>query len=93
MSSNVCNNQKTFNKAVRNAFHHLDDDDNTQQNQAAKVIVTIIMLVFYLWALLLAMRISDPQHRVLHIVLALLTGPLYVLAYYLGIMENMENMK
>lgn len=94
MSTNVCNNQKTFNKAVRNAFHHLDDDDdNKQQNQVAKVIVSIIMLVFYLWALLLAMRISDPQHRVLHIVLALLTGPLYVLAYYLGIMENMENMK
>jgi hypothetical protein len=46
------------------------------------------MLVFYLWALLLAMRVTDPQHRVLHIILALLTGPLYVLSFYLGMMDN-----
>jgi hypothetical protein len=84
----VCNDQQTFNKAVRNAIQHIDDDDdNKQQNQTAKVIVSVIMLVFYLWALLLAMRVSDPQHRVLHIILALLTGPLYVLAFYLGMMD------
>jgi hypothetical protein len=46
------------------------------------------MLVFYLWALLLAMRVTDPQHRVLHIIFALLTGPLYVLSFYLGMMDN-----
>jgi hypothetical protein len=85
----VCNDQQTFNKAVRNAIQHIDDDDdNKQQNQTAKVIVSVIMLVFYLWALLLAMRVSDPQHRVLHIICALLTGPLYVLSFYLGMMDN-----
>jgi hypothetical protein len=85
----VCNDQQTFNKAVRNAIQHIDDDDdNKQQNQTAKVIVSVIMLVFYLWALLLAMRVTDPQHRVLHIIFALLTGPLYVLSFYLGMMDN-----
>jgi hypothetical protein len=85
----VCDDQQTFNKAVRNAIQHIDDDDdNKQQNQTAKVIVSVIMLVFYLWALLLAMRVTDPQHRVLHIILALLTGPLYVLSFYLGMMDN-----
>lgn len=91
MSTNVCNNQQSFNKAVRNAINHLDDDDeNKHQNKVAKIIISVFMLVFYLWALLLAMRITDPQHRVLHIILALLTGPLYVLAYYVGMMENID---
>jgi hypothetical protein len=30
---------------------------------------------------------------VLHIILALFTGPIYVLAYYLGMMEGMEGME
>ena len=86
MSTNLCNDQKTFNKAVRNEIEHIDDSDN--DNNISKTIVSIIMLVFYIWALLLSMRITDPQHRVLHILLALLTGPLYVLSFYLGMMEN-----
>ncbi|MEI7489267.1 MAG: hypothetical protein WCJ72_18010 [Chryseobacterium sp.] len=83
---NVCADQKTFNKAVRNAVRHLDDDDNVK-NQSSKLIVALIMLTFYFWAILLAMRVTDPQHRVLHVVFALCTGPLYVLAYYLGMMD------
>jgi hypothetical protein len=51
------------------------------------------MLTFYFWALLLAMKVSDPQQRVLHVIFALFTGPLYVLAYYLGMLQDMDSDK
>jgi len=86
MDTNVCTDQKTFNKAVRNAIYHMDDEYG-KKNHVARVIVTLIMLTFYFWAILLAMKVSDPQHRVIHVVFALCTGPLYVLAYYLGMMQ------
>ena len=80
----VCETQESFNKAVKTAVNHLDDDGN--KNQAAKIIITLIMLTFYFWALLLAMK-ADEKHRVLHVLFALCTGPLYVLSYYLGMMK------
>ena len=92
MDTNVCTDQKTFNKAVKNAINHLDDDDDKDTNQTARMIMTLIMLAFYFWALLLALKVSDSQHRVLHIILALFTGPVYVLAYYLGMMDGMDGM-
>ena len=84
---NVCSDQKTFNKAVRHAVRHLDDDDEPR-NDTTKMIMTLIVLSFYLWAVLLAMKVADKDHRVLHVTLALLTGPLYVLSYYLGMMDS-----
>ena len=67
-----------------------DEDKLYNGNHTVKMIVTLIMLAFYLWALLLAMKVSDKEHRVLHITAALLTGPLYVLSYYLGMMDEMN---
>ena len=84
---NVCSDQKTFNKAVRHAIRHLDEEDEPK-NDTTKMIMTLIVLSFYLWAVLLAMKVSDKEHRVLHIKVALLTGPLYVLSYYLGMMDS-----
>jgi len=86
MSVNVCNDQKTFNKAVRKAINHLDDDQN--QTSTSKLIFTLITLTFYVWALLLALKVEDKQHRVLHALFALLFGPFYVLAHYVGMMEQ-----
>ena len=85
---NVCTDQKTFNKAVRNAINHLDDDEYGKKNHVARFIITLIMLTLYLWALLLAMKVTDPQQRVVHIIFALCTGPLYVLSYYLGMVQK-----
>lgn len=86
MSTNVCDDQKTFNRAVRKAINHLDDDQN--QTSTSKLILTLITLTFYVWALLLALKVEDKQHRVLHALFALLFGPLYVLAHYVGMMEQ-----
>ena len=85
----LCSDQKTFNKAVRKAIEHIDDDDESN-GFGVKLIASLLLLTFYLWALLLALKVSDKEHRVLHITLALLTGPLYVLSYYLGMMKHLE---
>ena len=87
MSTNVCNNQKTFNRAVKKAINHLDDVDE-DQNQTSKLFLALITLTFYVWALLLALKVDDKQHRILHVLFALVFGPLYVLAYYVGRMEQ-----
>ena len=86
--SNVCSDQKTFNKAVKKALNHLDDEDKPK-NQTSRIFMVLITLSLYLWAVLLALKVSDPEHRVLHVSLALVLGPVYVLAYYLGMM-NMD---
>lgn len=87
----LCSDQKTFNKAVRKAIEHIDDDETEKSHGfGVKLIVSLIMLTFYLWALLLALKVSDKEHRVLHVTVALLTGPLYVLSYYLGMMKHLE---
>jgi hypothetical protein len=39
------------------------------------------------------MKVSDPQQRILHVIFALFTGPLYVLAYYLGMLQAMDGSK
>jgi bacteriorhodopsin len=88
MDTNVCKDQETFDKAVKHAIEHINDDEKGKQNHVAKVIVTLIMLT-----LLLAMKVSDPQQRVLHVIFALFTGPLYVLAYYLGMLQDMDSDK
>ena len=87
--SNVCSDQKTFNKAVKKALNHLDDDEDKPKNQTARIFMVLITLSLYLWAVLLALKVSDADHRVLHVSLALVLGPVYVLAYYLGMM-NMD---
>jgi len=93
MDTNVCKDQETFDKAVKHAIEHINDEEKSKQNHVAKVIITLIMLAFYFWALLLAMKVSNPQQRILHVIFALFTGPLYVLAYYLGMLQDMDSDK
>jgi hypothetical protein len=46
------------------------------------------MIIFYLWALLIALKIKDPEHRTLHVLLALATGTLYVLSHYASMLGS-----
>jgi hypothetical protein len=91
-NENICTNQDTYNHAFSNA---LDDYKKEQEVKygfrcgendiGCKVNVLImcfIMIIFYLWALLIALKVKDPEHRTLHVLFALATGPLYVLSYY-----------
>lgn len=87
--SNVCQDQQTFNKAFKKAVDDYDKEEcTTTRCKVSMIVFVIVMLIFYIWAVILAMRIKDPEHRVLHLIFALSTGPIYVLAYYAAGVQN-----
>jgi uncharacterized membrane protein len=77
----ICNDQESFNTAFNKA---LKQDCSTNDCRLRYTITIIIALIFYIWAVTLALRITEKEHRVLHVTAALAFGPLYVLAYYLA---------
>lgn len=82
MSSSVCDNQVKFNRAVKTA---LDNYVNPKPNGAMTVAV-IIYLVLIVLAVMLALRVPDMEHRVLHVVFAIMGAPLYILAYFVSML-------
>jgi hypothetical protein len=83
---NVCRDQPTFNGAFKgalNEYYKVPEKDRTPV-----MIAAVLYLLLMIWALILAMRVSDPEHRVLHLSLAILVGPLYIISYYLGMMKK-----
>lgn len=91
-SNNVCMSQSSYNQAFGKALDEYKKEqeikygfrcgDNDMGCKFNVMITCVIMIIFYLWALLIALKIKEPEHRTLHVLLALLTGPLYVLAHY-----------
>ena len=83
-TTDVCQNQDMFNIAVEKAINNINNKcDSSSDCRWRMQLIGILMLIFYIYAIILAMKIQDPNNRILHIVLAILTGPLYVIAYYL----------
>jgi uncharacterized membrane protein YgcG len=82
--------QESYNKAFKNAINKYKEDqknkDKCEQDdvgcQVGVAVMFVIMIIFYLWALILALKVSDSEHRTLHVLFALATGPLYVLSHY-----------
>jgi flagellar biogenesis protein FliO len=80
----ICDNQDNFNKAFKAAVDNMDNEQCTTNTCKTSVtIVYIILLILYVYAIILAMR-ADQEHRVMHLSLAFILGPIYVLAYYLA---------
>lgn len=85
MSSNVCVDQSTYNAAFRKAVDEYQKDQCSSSScKTTIMVISLFMLIFYIWAFLLAIQVKDKEHRVLHIVFALTTGPIYVLSHYAG---------
>lgn len=90
MASNLCMDQDSYNKAFKSALNKYKQDEENKNKcdeddtgcKVGVVVMFIIMIVFYLWALILALKVSDAEHRTLHVLFALATGPLYVLSHY-----------
>jgi uncharacterized membrane protein (DUF106 family) len=90
--SELCSNQDSYNQAFKKALNKYKKDEDIKKGlrcdendtgcKVGMIIIFIIMIIFYLWAVILALKVSDPEHRTLHVLFALATGPLYVLAYY-----------
>jgi hypothetical protein len=98
--STICSDQDAYNNAFKKALNKykrdeevkygLRCDENDTGCKIGIVIMFIIMILFYLWALILALKVSDPEHRTLHVLFALATGPLYVLAHYASMLGGKD---
>lgn len=82
MSSNVCQDQMTFNNAVSTALETYADERKV--SSATMTIYFILMLIFFIWALVLAFGMKRGNERLLHIILAMILSPIYVISYYLN---------
>ena len=81
--ANVCDTQDDFNVAFRKALKEENKDAMKKARPWVYVYMTL-WLVFFVWALLLAMQVESGPTRIFHLVLAMVFSPVYVLAYYLG---------
>ncbi len=90
--SNLCQDQDSYNAAFKKALNKYKKEEEVKSGlrcadgdtgcKVSLVVAFIIMILFYLWALILALKVSDQEHRTLHVLFALATGPLYVLSHY-----------
>ena len=78
----VCENQDDFNRAFYKAIKYTRKED-TKKTGAVMTVAAIIYMVLLVWAILLAFK-QPVQNRVVHVTLALVFGPAYILAYYLS---------
>lgn len=81
--------QSDFDVAFRRAVKRMRRTESRMTG--AMVISTIIWLILIIWAVLLAMQVRK-EDRVLHLVLALVFGPLYIIAHYLGCASHGKGM-
>lgn len=86
-TTNVCADQDTYNKALRDAIKYNQDENRKEMKKWAYVYLGL-WLVFFVWGLMLAMKMPSGAERVQHVLFALVFGPMYVLAHYLGLKKN-----
>ena len=73
----VCDNQSHFNVAFRKALKYNEKKNNKPNTYTT--IAAIIWIIFFVWALVLAMK----EPATINIMFAILFSPVYVLSYYL----------
>lgn len=79
----VCNNQNDFNQAILNAVKY-SNKESMKRAQPWASICGVIWVIFFVWALILAMKLPEGTKRVEHVMFAILFSPAYVLANYLS---------
>jgi hypothetical protein len=80
--SGICDNQTNFTNAVQSALTTIQQTNQAKYNKMF-FIWAIIYVIFLIWGVVLALQIQEPGHRTIHVLLALVFPPAYVLAHYL----------
>jgi positive regulator of sigma E activity len=81
----VCSDQETFNHAFHKALKH-EEKSEMKKMRTSTIVYVILWFIFFIWAILLAFK-SEPEHRLIHLVLAMVFSPFYVISYYLMMMQ------
>ena len=87
--SEVCSDQDTFNQAYRKAVDNYEELEYKALSNNQKIVVGILLglqAIFVIWGVLLAIKYIPGPQRPLHVVFAITTGPVYVLAFYLSLL-------
>lgn len=85
--NHVCTDQDTFNHAYAKAVDKYNDIEYGKLTANQKIVFTILLAlqcVFIMWGIILAIKFVPSNQRPVHIVFAITTGPIYVLAFYLS---------
>jgi len=78
--SSVCQNQNSFNSAVYDAVKY-----TSKQNKPHKWLMLVAFILYVLLTLVAVfLAIKEKANRQLHILFALLFGPLYIIAHLLS---------
>ena len=83
----VCNNQADYNQAFRNALKY-NYKQNIKESKPWIWVYMAMYLIFFVWALTLASKVQPGPYRTMHMMLALLFAPVYVLAHYIGLLNK-----
>lgn len=84
---NVCNSQDDFNVAFNKAVKQ-NNKDAMKKAGPWVLVYSILYLVFFVWALMLAMQVPPGENRIVHLVFAMVFSPVYVLAHYIGALSE-----
>lgn len=83
----VCNDQKTFNKAVILATNNMIEK-RRKVPLWALILSFIIVLVIIMWSLVLAAQNNEQKDNIIHYVLALVFAPVYIMAHYIDAIQR-----
>lgn len=89
----MCENQDKFNEAVHKAMKYAKDmrqkeeDKEKEEKNGYMYVYVVLYMIFFIWAVMLALKVESAD-RPLHIALAILMSPIYVLSYYLSGLES-----
>ena len=78
----LCNDQDTFNNAFYKALKNARKKDD-KKVAGAVFVYMLIHMTFLVWGVMLAFK-QPREERLIHITLAMVFAPAYVLAYYLN---------
>lgn len=80
--SSVCDNQDDFNNAFATAVKEYNKKMSKKWSGFLTV-YAIFHIICIVWAVYLALKSSPPENRVLHVTLAVVFGPAYLISYAL----------
>lgn len=84
-----CEDQKSFNKALRNAIEYNREKD-MEEGQVAMWVLLALWLLLIVWAVNVVSDMPRGANRVLHGTAAIVASPAYLIAHYLGREQRMS---
>ena len=85
--SNVCSNQDDFNHALKSALRHIEKE-NIKNENSYMFLYLVPWMIFFVWALILALKVPAGPMKTIHVLFAILFSPLYVIATLFGALND-----